>query len=73
MGGGEPAGCRPLVSTQVVTGVNLALGRNSSAGQSITAQGPRGALGTTTYTRGYNVGYGAQSSATQRLFNQTGR
>jgi hypothetical protein len=67
------SGCRPLVTTQVVTGVNLALGRGSSAGQAITAQGQRGALGTTTYTRGYNVGYGAMSTANQRLINQTGR
>jgi len=72
-GGGGPPGCRPLVSTQVVTGANLALGRGSSAGQSITAQGPGGILGTTTYTRGYNMGYGAWSSANQRLINQTGR
>jgi hypothetical protein len=73
MGGGEPSGCHPLVSTQVVTGVNMALGRGSSAGQSIAAQGPRGVLGTTTYTRGYNYGYGAMSSANQRIINQTGR
>jgi hypothetical protein len=72
-GGGDPSGCRPLVSTQVVTGANLALGRGSSASQGITAQGPRGALATTTYTRGYNVGYGAMSSANQRILNQTGR
>src|SRR5271165_316663 len=52
MGGGGPAGCRPLVSTQVVTGANLALGRGSSAGQTITAQGPSGVLATNTYTRG---------------------
>ncbi len=72
-GGGGPSGCRPLVSTQVVTGVNLALGRGSSAGQAVTAQGPRGALATTTYTRGYNVGYGAASSANQRILNQIRR
>lgn len=70
---GGPAGCHPLVSTQVVTGVNMALGRGSSAGQAITAQGPRGSLATTTYTRGYNYGYGAMSSANQRILNQTGR
>jgi hypothetical protein len=63
--------CRPLVSTQVVAGVNLALGRGSNAGQSIAAQGPRGALATDTYTRGYNFGYGAFSTANQRLSNQT--
>jgi hypothetical protein len=72
-GGSGSGGCKPLVSTQVVTGVNLALGRGSSAGQAITAQGPRGALSTTTYTRGYNIGYGAMSSANQRILNQTGR
>jgi len=73
MGGGGPRGCRPLVSTQVVAGVNLALGNRSTAGQAITAQGPRGVLATDTYTRGYNLGYGAFSSANQRLINQTGR
>jgi hypothetical protein len=73
MGGGGMAGCHPLVSTQVVAGANLALGRGSSAGQSINAQGPRGVLATTTYTRGYNVGYGAWSNASQRILNQTGR
>jgi hypothetical protein len=73
MGGGGPSGCRPLVSTQVVAGANLALGRGSSAGQTINAQGPRGVLATTTYTRGYNLGYGAFSSANQRILNQTGR
>ncbi len=72
-GGDGSSGCHPLVNTQVVTGVNLALGRGSSAGQAITAQGPRGVLGTTTYTRGYNMGYGAMSSANQRIINQTGR
>jgi hypothetical protein len=72
-GGSGPAGCHPLVSTQVVAGVNMALGRNSSAGQAISAQGPRGSLATTTYTRGYNYGYGAMSSANQRILNQTGR
>jgi hypothetical protein len=72
MGGGS-SGCRPLVSTQVVAGANLALGGGSNAGQSITAQGSRGVLGTTTYTRGYNLGYGTASTANQRLINQTGR
>jgi hypothetical protein len=71
--GGGSSGCHPLVSTQVVAGVNLALGRGSSAGQTIDAQGPRGALATTTFSRGYNLGYGAQSTANQRLFNQIGR
>jgi hypothetical protein len=70
--GGGSSGCRPLVSTQVVTGANLALGRGSSAGQAITAQGPSGVLATDTYTRGYNAGYGALSTANQRLINQTG-
>lgn len=73
MGGGGSPGCRPLVSTQVVTGANLALGRGASAGQAITAQGPSGVLSTNTYTRGYNLGYGALSSANQRLINQTSR
>ena len=71
--GGGSSSCRPLVSTQVVAGVNLALGRGSSAGQSIDAKGPSGVLGTTAYTRGYNIGYGANSSANQRLSNLTGR
>jgi hypothetical protein len=71
--GGGPSGCHPLVSTQVVTGVNMALGRNSTAGQTIEAQGPRGVLSTNTFTRGYNFGVGANSYANQRLINQTGR
>jgi hypothetical protein len=57
----------------VVAGANLALGRGSSANQTINAQGPSGILATTTYTRGYNIGYGAFSSANQRLSNTTGR
>lgn len=73
MGGGSTSGCRPLVSTQIVTGANLALGRGASAGQTITAQGPAGVLATNIYTRGYNMGYGALSSANQRIVNQTGR
>jgi hypothetical protein len=73
MGGADPSACHPLVSTQVAAGVNLSLGRGSAAGQTITAQGPRGALATTTYTRGYNLGYGAYSGASQRILNQTGR
>ena len=72
-GGGAASGCRPLVSTQVVAGANLALGRGSNAGQSISASGPGGVLATGTYTRGYNFGYGAMSSANQRLLNQTAR
>ncbi len=72
-GGSGGSSCRPLVSTQVVAGANLALGRGSNAGQTINAQGPRGVLATTTYTRGYNVGYGALSTANQRISNQTGR
>nr|WP_294501112.1 hypothetical protein [uncultured Rhodopila sp.] len=70
--GGGSSGCRPLVSTRVVTGANLALGSGSYAGQSITAQGPSGVLATNTYTRGYNAGYGALSTANQRLLNGTG-
>jgi hypothetical protein len=71
--GSGSSGCRPLVSTQVVTGANLALGRGSSAGQAISAQGPSGVLATSTYTRGYNLGYGALSTANQRILNQTSR
>jgi hypothetical protein len=67
------SGCRPLVSTQVVTGANLALGNGSSAGQSIAAKGPGGVLATTTFTRGVNIGFGAGSAANQRILNQTGR
>jgi hypothetical protein len=70
---GGTSGCRPLVSTQVVAGANLALGGGSNAGQSIQAQGPRGLLATNTFTRGYNVGFGANSIATQRLSNLTSR
>jgi hypothetical protein len=73
MAGGEPSGCHPLVSTQVVAGANLALGRGSSAGQTINAQGPSGVLATTTYTRGYNFGYGASSMANQRILNLTNK
>ena len=72
-GGSGMSGCRPLVSTQVVAGANLALGNGSSAGQSIAAKGPSGVLATTTFTRGVNIGFGAGSTANQRLFNQTGR
>jgi len=71
--GGGSSSCRPLVSTQVVAGANLALGNGSSAGQTITARGPSGVLATNTYTRGYNAGFGAFSSANQRLTNVTGR
>lgn len=73
LGSTGSSGCRPLVSTQVVAGANLSLGRSSSAGQTIYAQGPTGVLATNTYTRGYNIGYGASSSANQRLVNQTSR
>jgi hypothetical protein len=69
-GGGS---CRPLVSTQVVAGVNLALGRGSSAGQTVGATGPSGVLATNTFTRGYNIGYGAGSTANQRILNQISR
>ena len=70
---GGANGCRPLVSTQVVAGANLALGGRSNASQSIQAQGPRGILSTNTYTRGYNVGFGANSIANQRLSNLIGQ
>ena len=76
VGHGEPAvrqqGCRPLVSTQVAAGFNLALGRGSQAGQTIDAQGPRGALATNTFSRGFNAAVGARSTATQRILNQVG-
>jgi len=39
-----PAGCQSLVNTQVVTEVNLALGRGTQADQAISAQGPGGVL-----------------------------
>jgi len=71
--GSGPSGCRPLVSTQVVTGVNTALGNGSAANQVIAAQGPRGVLNTTAFTRGVNIGLGAGSSANQLLLNQIGR
>jgi hypothetical protein len=69
--GNQPAGCKPLVRTQVVTGVNLGLGRGSTAGQSIDATGSQGGLATTTFTRGVNAGVGAGSTANQRLSNTT--
>lgn len=69
----SPDGCHPLVSTQVVTGVNLGLGQGSNADQSIQAYGPRGLLSTNAYTRGYNLAAGSQSTAQQRLLNQIGR
>lgn len=71
--GSTSGGCKPLVSTQVVGGVNLALGAGTTANQAVTANGQRGALATTTFTRGANVAYGAGSSANQRLLNQLGR
>jgi hypothetical protein len=70
---GKSTGCHPLVSTQVVAGVNLALGNQSNVNQSISAQGTRGVLSSNTYTRGYNLGYGTASSANQRLMNVFGR
>ncbi len=73
-GGSKSAtGCRPLVSTQVAVGANLALGSGSQAGQSINVQGQRGVLATDTFTRGFNVGVGAGSAATQSIQNVTGR
>jgi hypothetical protein len=66
-------GCQPLVSTQVAAGFNLALGRGSQAGQTIDAQGPRGALATNTFSHGFNAAVGARSTATQRILNQVGR
>jgi hypothetical protein len=69
----DPSGCRPLVSTRVVAGFNIATGRGALADQTIESQGTRGALATTTFTRGANVGAGALSTANQRLINQIGR
>jgi hypothetical protein len=68
-----PAGCQSLVNTQVVTGVNLALGRGTQADQAISAQGPGGVLATTRFTRGANISAGGGSVATQRPQNLTGR
>jgi hypothetical protein len=69
---GNP-GCRPLVTTQVAAGVNLALGGGSQAGQSISVQGQRGRLATTSYTRGVNMSVGAGSIAAQRIQNLSSR
>jgi hypothetical protein len=66
-------GCRPLVSTQVAVGANLALGSGSQAGQSISVRGQRGALDSIAFTRGVNVGVGAGSVAAQRIQNLTSR
>jgi len=68
----SPKGCHPLVATQIAAGVNLGLGRNSFAGQSINVQGQRGALATNLFTRGVNAGVGAGSIASQRILNQVG-
>jgi hypothetical protein len=73
LNGASGGGCRPLVTTQVAAGANLAFGRGSHAGQTIDVQGQRGALATTTFTRGVNAAVGARSSATQRILNQVGR
>jgi hypothetical protein len=72
-GAAGKAGCRPLVSTQIAVGANLALGRSSQAGQSIDVHGQRGALATTTFTRGVNTSVGAGSVAAQRIQNLTSR
>jgi hypothetical protein len=64
---GGASGCRPLVSTQVVAGANLAFGAGSGANQTITAQSQRGLLATNSFTRGVNAAVGARSSATQQL------
>jgi hypothetical protein len=68
-GSAGKSGCRPLVSTQVAAGVNLALGGGSQAGQSISVQGQRGSLATTTFTRGVNLSVGTGSIAAQRIQN----
>ncbi len=64
--------CRPLVSTQITAGVNLALAPGSAAGQSISAQSPRGLLGTTNFARGVNIAAGHGSAAGQQIFSLTG-
>jgi hypothetical protein len=67
------SGCRPLVATQVAVGANLALGAGSQAGQSISVQGQRGTLATTTFTRGINLSVGGGSVAAQQIQNLTTR
>jgi hypothetical protein len=71
--GGSNSGCRPLVTTQVAGGINLALGRGSQADQAINVTGQRGALASTTFTRGANISAGAGSAAAQRIQNITTR
>ena len=71
--GGSNSGCRPLVTTQVAGGINLALGRGSQADQAISVTGQRGALASTTFTRGANISAGAGSAAAQRIQNITTR
>ena len=66
-------GCRPLVSTQVTAGVNLAFGPRSQAEQSIDARAPRGLLATTNVARGVNLAAGSRSAAGQRIFAETVR
>lgn len=68
-GGG---GCRPLVSTQIVAGVNLGLAPAATAEQTIEAATVPGILATTNFNRGVNIAVGAQSVAQQRLLSQIG-
>lgn len=66
-------GCRPLVSTQVVAGANLALAPGSAADQSLVGHAPRGLLGTTNFGRGVNIAAGARAVATQGIQAEIGR
>ena len=65
--------CRPLVSTQVAAGVNLALGGGFLRRPVDHAQSPGGLLGTTNFSRGVNIAGGRGSAATQRILGITGR
>jgi len=64
------AGCRPLVSTEIVAGVNLGLGAGSTASQTVAASAPRGSLATITYARGVNLAAGPASAAHQQILGQ---
>lgn len=66
-------GCRPLVSTQVVAGANLALGQGSAADQTLVGRAPRGLLGTANFARGVNIAVGGRSAATQGILAQIGQ
>src|SRR5690349_13922938 len=55
-----PDACRPLVSTNVVASVNLALGQRSGVSQSTSSSVPCGLLSTNLITRSVNIAAGAQ-------------